>query len=40
MSGEWGVRSREWGDEGDWGIANAQCPISLDIAPINSSAAV
>ncbi|MFW9257310.1 hypothetical protein [Nostoc sp. CALU 546] len=28
------------GDEGDGGIINAPCPISLDIAPINSSVAV
>jgi len=33
---EWGMREmREMG-----GITNAPCPISLDIAPINSSVAV
>jgi hypothetical protein len=37
-NGEWGDEE-DGGDGGDGGITNAQCPISLDIAPINSSVA-
>ncbi|MCC5651141.1 hypothetical protein LC609_15120 [Nostoc sp. XA013] len=49
MSQEWGMGNGEWGDGGDGGdggitnaqcpMPDAQCPIWLDIAPINSSVA-